>query len=191
MIAHYIINPDMRHDLNILSETYLECSPKLIEELIGPKGKNQKSIKDFDISSQTEYLVENADIALQLKLHFENILKDEKSIDLFKKIEIPLLNVLTKMEIQGINIDVNCLKSQSSEIKKNLNDLKLEIYKKTGEEFNISSPKQLGIILFEKLKLTDKPKKTKTGQYSTSEETLIGFIKRKPNCFFNIGLEVS
>ncbi len=180
MIAHYIINPDMRHDLNILSETYLKYSPKLIEELIGPKGKNQKSIKDFDISSQTEYLVENADITLQLKLHFENILKDEKSIDLFKNIEIPLLNVLTKMEIQGINIDVNCLKSQSREIKKDLNDLKLEIYKKAGEEFNISSPKQLGIILFEKLKLTDKPKKTKTGQYSTSEETLLALSKENP-----------
>ena len=180
MVAHYIINPDMRHNLNILSETYLNYSPKSIEELIGPKGKNQKSMKEIDISNQTEYSVEDADVTLQLKLHFENELKDQKSIDLFKKIEIPLLDVLTKMEIQGINIDVYCLKYQSKEIKKDLNNLKLEIYKKSGEEFNISSPKQLGIVLFEKLKLTDKPKKTKTGQYSTSEETLLALSKENP-----------
>jgi len=180
MIAHYIINPDMRHNLNILSETYLEYSPKSIEELIGPKGKNQKSIKEIDISDQTEYSVEDADLTLQLKLHFENQLKNQKSIDLFKKIEIPLLDVLTKMEIQGINIDINSLKKQSKKINKDLNDLKLEIYKKSGEEFNISSPKQMGIILFEKLKLSDKPKKTKTGQYSTSEETLLALSKENP-----------
>jgi len=180
MIAHYIINPDMRHNLNILSETYLEYSPKSIEELIGSKGKNQKSIKEIDISDQTEYSVEDADLTLQLKLHFENQLKNQKSIDLFKKIEIPLLDVLTKMEIQGINIDINSLKKQSKKINKDLNDLKLEIYKKSGEEFNISSPKQMGIILFEKLKLSDKPKKTKTGQYSTSEETLLALSKENP-----------
>jgi len=180
MIAHYIINPDMRHNLNILSETYLEYSPKSIEELIGPKGKNQKSIKEIDISDQTEYSIEDADLTLQLKLHFENELKNQKSIDLFKKIEIPLLDVLTKMEIQGINIDINSLKKQSKKINKDLNDLKLEIYKKSGEEFNISSPKQMGIILFEKLKLSDKPKKTKTGQYSTSEETLLALSKENP-----------
>ena len=180
MIAHYIINPDMRHNLNILSGTYLEYSPKSIEELIGPKGKNQKSIKEIDISDQTEYSVEDADLTLQLKLHFENQLKNQKSIDLFKKIEIPLLDVLTKMEIQGINIDINSLKKQSKKINKDLNDLKLEIYKKSGEEFNISSPKQMGIILFEKLKLSDKPKKTKTGQYSTSEETLLALSKENP-----------
>ena len=180
MIAHYIINPDMRHNLNILSETYLEYSQKSIEELIGPKGKNQKSIKEIDISDQTEYSVEDADLTLQLKLHFENQLKKQKSIDLFKKIEIPLLDVLTKMEIQGINIDINSLKKQSKKINKDLNDLKLEIYKKSGEEFNISSPKQMGIILFEKLKLSNKPKKTKTGQYSTSEETLLALSKENP-----------
>ena len=180
MIAHYIINPDMRHNLNILSETYLEYSPKSIEELIGPKGKNQKSIKEIDISDQAEYSVEDADLTLQLKLHFENELKNQKSIDLFKKIEIPLLDVLTKMEIQGINIDINSLKNQSKKINKDLNDLKLEIFKKSGEEFNISSPKQMGIILFEKLKLSDKPKKTKTGQYSTSEETLLALSKENP-----------
>ena len=180
MIAHYIINPDMRHNLNILSETYLNYSTKSIEELIGPKGKNQKSLKDINISDQTKYSVEDADITLQLKSNFEQELQKQESLDLYKKIELPLLDVLTKMEIQGINIDVDCLKNQSEKIKKDLEDLKLEIFKKSGEEFNISSPKQLGTILFEKLKLTDKPKKTKTGQYSTSEETLVTLSKENP-----------
>ena len=180
MIAHYIINPDMRHNLNILSETYLNYSTKSIEELIGPKGKNQKSLKDINISDQTKYSVEDADITLQLKSNFEQELEKQESLDLYKKIELPLLDVLTKMEIQGINIDVDCLKNQSEKIKKDLEDLKLEIFKKSGEEFNISSPKQLGTILFEKLKLTDKPKKTKTGQYSTSEETLVTLSKENP-----------
>ena len=106
MIAHYIINPDMRHDLNILSETYLNYSPKSIEELVGPKGKNQKSMKEVKISDQIEYSVEDANITLQLKTHFESELKEQKSIDLYKNIELPLLNVLTKMEIQGININL-------------------------------------------------------------------------------------
>ena len=180
MIAHYIINPDMRHNLNILSETYLNYSPKSIVELIGPKGKNKKSMKEVKISDQTEYSVENADIILQLKTHLESDLKEQKSIDLYNNIELPLLNVLTKMEIQGINININCLKIQSKEITKDIKNLELEILEKSGEEFNISSPKQLGIILFEKLKLTDKPKKTKTGQYSTSEETLAALSKENP-----------
>ena len=180
MIAHYIINPDMRHDLNILSETYLNYSPKSIEELVGPKGKNQKSMKEVKISDQIEYSVEDANITLQLKTHFESELKEQKSIDLYKNIELPLLNVLTKMEIQGININIDCLKIQSKEITKDIKNLELEIFEKSGEEFNISSPKQLGIILFEKLKLTDKPKKTKTGQYSTSEETLAALSKENP-----------
>jgi len=180
MIAHYIINPDMRHNLNILSETYLNYYPKPIEDLIGPKGKNQKTMKDVEILDQTEYSLEDANITLQLKVPFENELKKQKSIDLFKNLELPLLNVLTKMEIQGINIDVNCLKALSGKIKKDKKKLEKIIFKKADEEFNISSPKQLGIILFEKLKLTDKPKKTKTGQYSTSEETLTALSKNNP-----------
>ena len=180
MIAHYIINPDMRHNLNILSETYLNYYPKPIEDLIGPKGKNQKTMKDVEILDQTEYSLEDANITLQLKVPFENELKKQKSIDLFKNLELPLLNVLTKMEIQGINIDVNCLKALSGKIKKDKKKLEKIIFKKADEEFNISSPKQLGIILFEKFKLTDKPKKTKTGQYSTSEETLTALSKNNP-----------
>jgi DNA polymerase-1 len=172
MIAHYLINPDMRHDLNVLSETYLSYSPQQMEELIGKKGKNQLLIENIDVTKQTEYSVEDADIILQLKNHFEKELKSGDCYDLFKKVEIPLVNVLTKMEMEGINLDVNFLKKLSIELNKEIQTLENLIFEESGEEFNLSSPKQLGIVLYEKLKLVEKPKKTKTGQYSTSEETL-------------------
>ena len=171
MIAHYLINPDMRHGLDVLSETYLNYTPVFIEELLG-KGKNQKSMRDIPLEQQTEYSVEDADVILQLKQHFTPELKEAKTEKLFHEIEIPLLQVLADMELEGIRLDKDYLKRLSEEMDKDISQLEKDIYETAGEEFNIGSPKQLGIILFEKLKLVDKPKKTKTGQYSTGEEIL-------------------
>ncbi|WP_424493051.1 DNA polymerase I [Salinimicrobium sp. GXAS 041] len=171
MIAHYLINPDMRHSLDVLSETYLNYTPVFAEEVLG-KGKNQKSMRSLPVMEQAEFGVEDADVILQLKQHFSPELKEAKTEKLFNEIEIPLLRVLADMELEGIKLDVDFLKSLSEELNNDIAALEIEIYKTAGEEFNIGSPKQLGIILFEKLKLVDKPKKTKTGQYTTSEEVL-------------------
>ena len=172
MLAHYLINPDMRHNMDVLSETYLNYQPISIESLIGKKGKNQKSFRTVPIPEQTEYAVEDADVTLQLKLLFEKQLEETNTKKLFDEIEMPLVPVLTAMELEGINLDIDFLKQLSIELTKDINALEANIYKKAGKEFNIASPKQLGVILFEDLKLVDKPKKTKTGQYSTSEEVL-------------------
>ncbi len=177
MIAHYLINPDMRHNMDILAETYLNYKAVSIEELIGKKGKNQGSMRNVAISEQTEYAVEDADITLQLKHHFEKELSEGNLTDLFNNIEMPLVSVLTAMEIEGINIDTEFLQSLSKDLNADIQQLEQEIYKQSGEEFNIASPKQLGVILFEKLKLIDKPKKTKTGQYSTNESVLSALEK--------------
>lgn len=172
MIAHYLINPDMRHNMDILAETYLNYQPIPIVDLIGKKGKNQLSMRQVSLERQTEYAVEDADITYQLKTHFEKELESGKLTQLFKEVEIPLVAVLTAMEIEGINLNTSFLKELSTELSTDLQKLESEIYELAGEEFNIASPKQLGPILFEKLKLVDKPKKTKTGQYSTAEDVL-------------------
>ncbi|AXT18884.1 DNA polymerase I [Flavobacteriaceae bacterium AU392] len=172
MIAHYLINPDMRHNMDVLSETYLNYTPISITELIGKKGKNQLSMREVPLQQQTEYAVEDADITLQLKEHFKSELTAANTQRLFDDIEIPLVKVLAHMELEGINMDTEFLKSLSSDLNSDINALEQKIYKAAGEEFNIASPKQLGVILFEKLKLVDKPKKTKTGQYSTAEDVL-------------------
>jgi len=172
MLAHYLINPDMRHNMDVLAETYLNYTPVSITELIGKKGKNQKSMRDIPLEQQTEYAVEDADVTLQLKEHFQKELGLANTQKLFDEIEIPLLKVLAEMELEGINLDKDFLKSLSEALENDISDLKKSIYEKAGEEFNIGSPKQLGVILFEKLKLVDKPKKTKTGQYSTAEDVL-------------------
>tara|TARA_R110002072_G_scaffold142804_3_gene288300 strand:- start:4048 stop:6810 length:2763 start_codon:yes stop_codon:yes gene_type:complete len=172
MLAHYLINPDMRHNMDVLAETYLNYTPVSITELIGKKGKNQLSMRDVPLEKQTEYAVEDADITLQLKEHFQNELGEANTQSLFDDIEIPLLRVLADMELEGINLDEEFLKGLSSELDKDILDLEQNIYLAAGEEFNIASPKQLGEILFNKLKLVDKPKKTKTGQFSTSEDVL-------------------
>lgn len=172
MLAHYLINPDMRHNMDVLAETYLNYTPVSITELIGKKGKNQKSMRDVSIAEQTEYAVEDADITLQLKEHFEKELGEANTQKLFDEIELPLLRVLADMELEGINLDEDFLKSLSSELENDIANLEKAIYEDAGEEFNIASPKQLGEILFGKLKLIDKPKKTKTGQYSTAEDVL-------------------
>lgn len=172
MIAHYLINPDMRHNMNILAETYLNYQPISIESLIGKKGKNQGSMRDISLEEQTEYAVEDADITWQLKQVFEKELAKNNLTDLFHKIEVPLISVLVKMEYEGINIDVDFLKSLSEELNKDILDLEREIYAEAKTDFNLASPKQLGVVLFEELKLIDKPKKTKSGQYATGEEIL-------------------
>lgn len=172
MLAHYLINPDMRHNMDILAETYLNYAPVSITELIGKKGKNQLSFRQVPLDKQTEYAVEDADITLQLKEHFAPELKEAKTATLFEDIEIPLLRVLADMEIEGINLDEAFLQSLSGELENDIKQLESKIYIEAGEEFNIASPKQLGVILFEKLRLVDKPKKTKTGQYSTAEDVL-------------------
>jgi len=172
MLAHYLINTDMRHNMDVLAETYLNYTPVSITELIGKKGKNQRSMREVPLNEQTEYAVEDADITLQLKEHFQNELGEANIQKLFNEIELPLLRVLADMELEGINLDEKFLKGLSAELDKDILDLEQHIYKEAGEEFNIASPKQLGEILFEKLKLVDKPKKTKTGQYSTAEDVL-------------------
>ncbi|MCF7567450.1 DNA polymerase I [Sabulilitoribacter arenilitoris] len=172
MLAHYLINPDMRHNMDVLAETYLNYTPISITELIGKKGKNQLSMREVSLDKQTEYAVEDADITLQLKEHFQNELGEANTQKLFDEIEIPLLRVLAAMELEGINLDKAFLNGLSEQLDKDIKALESKIYAEAGEEFNIASPKQLGIILFEKLKLVDKPKKTKTGQYSTAEEVL-------------------
>ncbi|WP_335972532.1 DNA polymerase I [Gaetbulibacter jejuensis] len=172
MLAHYLINPDMRHNMDVLSETYLNYSPISIETLIGKKGKNQLSMRDVPLDKQTEYAVEDADITLQLKEHFEKELGEANTQKLFDEIEIPLLRVLAAMELEGINLDKDFLNSLSEQLNSDIANLEKSIYEAAGEEFNIASPKQLGVILFEKMKLVDKPKKTKTGQYSTAEDVL-------------------
>ena len=174
MVAHYLINPDMRHNLNTLSESYLNYSPISIESLIGKKGKNQKSMRDIDINEVTNYASEDADLSLQLKQIFDTELESNGVKSIFYEIEIPIINVLSSMEKEGINIDSSYLNKLEKEFEKDLNKLKKEIYNQSDEEFNLNSPKQLGDILFDKLKLVSKPKKTKTGQYSTSEEVLSG-----------------
>ncbi len=172
MLAHYLINPDMRHNMDVLAETYLNYTPISITALIGKKGKNQLSMRDVPLDKQTEYAVEDADITLQLAAHFQNELGEANTQKLFNDIEIPLLRVLAAMELEGINLDKAFLNSLSEQLDKDIKTLESKIYTEAGEEFNIASPKQLGVILFEKLKLVDKPKKTKSGQYSTAEDVL-------------------
>lgn len=172
MLAHYLINADMRHNMDVLAETYLNYTPISITDLIGKKGKNQLSMREVPLDKQTEYAVEDADITLQLKEHFQKELGDANTQKLFDDIEVPLLRVLAAMELEGINLDKTFLNSLSEALNNDIKTLESKIYTEAGEEFNIASPKQLGVILFEKLKLVDKPKKTKTGQYSTAEDVL-------------------
>ncbi|GAB3710238.1 DNA polymerase I [Flavobacterium koreense] len=173
MIAHYLINPDMRHNMDVLSETYLKYSPKSIEDLIGKKGKNQKSMRDVALEEIKEYAAEDADITYQLKQNFSPILDKAETKKLFDEIEIPLIPVLASMELEGINLDVPFLKEMSVEMAKESSELEQKIYETAGEKFNLASPKQLGDVLFDKMKIGGaKQKKTKTGQYATGEEIL-------------------
>ncbi len=172
MIAHYLLNPDGRHGMDYLSEMYLNYKPVSIETLIGKKGKNQGTFRDVDLLEATEYAAEDADITFQLYELFAPQLKKENLEDLFYKIEMPLMTVLAKMELAGISLDENWLKQESIDLENDLRNLEKEIFELSGEEFNMNSPRQLGEILFEKMKLDPKAKKTKTGQSATSEDVL-------------------
>ena len=180
MIAHYLVNPDMRHNMDVLAETYLDYSPQSITELIGKKGANQGSMRDVAEEKQTEYAVEDADITYQLKDYFEKEMLAAQTMDLYKKVELPLVKVLTAMECEGINLDIPFLEELSKNLTVDIQKLEKTIFDAAGETFNLASPKQLGPILFDKLKLVDKPKKTKTGQYSTAEDVLSYLAREHP-----------
>jgi DNA polymerase-1 len=181
MIAHYLINPDMRHNMDILAETYLKYSPKSIETLIGKKGKNQISMRDVALEEIKEYAAEDADITLQLKEVFTAELDKTETKKLFDEIEIPLVSVLADMETEGIRLDVEFLSAMSKEMDVEIKSLEEKIYETAGEKFNLASPKQLGDILFDKLKIGGaKQKKTKTGQYATGEEVLTYLANDNP-----------
>ena len=180
MLAHYIINPDMRHNMDILAETYLNYRPKPISDLIGKKGKNQGSMRDVPLDQQTEYAAEDADITWQLKEHFEQELGKNEQRELLNKVELPLVRVLAAMELAGISLDVQYLNNMATQLEHEAQQLAQRIFDQAGETFNLASPKQLGPVLFDKLKLVDKPKKTKTGQYSTAEEVLSTLAKNHP-----------
>ncbi|MFO0494118.1 MAG: DNA polymerase I [Flavobacteriia bacterium] len=180
MIAHYLINPESKQSMDFLSEFYLKYKPISIETLIGKKGKGQGNMRDLKPEEVSDYACEDADVTFQLKQLFEPEIQKEHLKDLFYKIEMPLVDVLKNMEQEGIAIDVKGLKEYSSELEKTLVDLDARIKEEAGVTFNIDSPKQLGEVLFDHLKIDPKAKKTKTGQYATSEDVLVKHEKTHP-----------
>ena len=172
MIAHYLIQPELRHNMDYMAEIYLHYQTIHIDELIGPKGKNQRSMRDLDPKDVYEYACEDADITLQLKNKLEDELKQHNCENLFYHIEMPLMPVLAEMEMNGVCLDTASLAETSKQFTTRMNEIEQRIYELAGEQFNIASPKQVGEILFDKLKIVEKAKKTKTGQYVTSEEVL-------------------
>ena len=178
LIAHYLINPDRRHGMDILAASYLNYEPQPITDLIGKKGKNQGNMRDVSLKDQTQYAAEDADITWQLKQYFEKELDAADNQKLFQTVELPLVPVLTAMEKEGINLNVSFLNEFAKTLEIDSARLQKEIFEQAGEEFNLASPKQLGLLLFDKLKLVEKPKKTKTGQYSTAEDVLSSLAKK-------------
>ena len=172
MIAHYLIQPELRHNMDYMAEIYLNYQTVHIDELIGPKGKNQRSMRDLSPTDVYEYACEDADITLQLKNKLEAELQKYECEHLFYEIEMPLMPVLAEMEMNGVCLDTESLAETSKQFTQRMMDIEKRIYELAGEPFNIASPKQVGDILFEKLKIIEKPKKTKRGQYVTSEEVL-------------------
>lgn len=172
MLAHYLLNPELRHGMDYLAETYLKYKTVPIEDLIGPKGKKQASMRTVPIEQIKEYAAEDADVTLRLKHYFAPLLKQEGLESLFFEMEMPLIYVLAEMEATGVKLDTNALKQSSEVLSQQLSALEESIYDLAGQSFNINSTKQVGEILFDKLKLDEKAKKTKTGGYSTSEEVL-------------------
>ncbi|UIR55833.1 DNA polymerase I [Sphingobacterium sp. SRCM116780] len=173
MIAHYLIDPDTRHGMDVLSENYLNYKPVSITELIGSKGKKQGNMRDVELDLIKEYAAEDADITLQLKEIFKPLLEETNTLDLANKVEFPLVYVLAEIERNGVRIDINALQQFSKTLEFDIKELESCIYEKAGVNFNIASPKQLGEVLFDKLKLDPKAKKTKTGQYKTGEDVLL------------------
>ena len=173
MLAHYVIEPDGKRSMDILSERFLGYEPVHIEELIGKKGKTQGTMRDVEIEKIKEYAAEDADITLQLKKVFVPLLKEKKVEKVFNKVENPLVKVLVDMEFEGIKVDVDFLADYSKQLEKDAKKAEESVYKQAGVRFNLASPKQLGEVLFDKLKLDPSAKKTKTGQYQTGEDVLL------------------
>ena len=180
MIAHYLLQPEQRHNMDYLAEVYLHYKTIPIEDLIGPKGKGQLSMRDVPLEKICEYAAEDADITLKLKNILEKELHKENLENLFYTIEMPLVRVLSEMEITGVNVDTEVLSQYSLLLSNKIDILEKEIYEMAGTEFNVSSAKQVGEILFDKLKIDEKAKKTKTGQYSTTEEVLEKLRSKHP-----------
>ncbi|MEG2573740.1 MAG: DNA polymerase I, partial [Bacteroides sp.] len=180
MIAHYVLQPELRHGMDYLAEIYLKYDTIKIEELIGSKGKGQGNMRDLLPEQVYEYACEDADITLKLKNILEKELKENGAEELFYDIEMPLVPVLANIESNGVRVDVDALKQSSEHFTLRMNEIEQEIYELAGMQFNIGSPKQVGEVLFEKLQVMDKAKKTKSGQYSTSEEVLENLRTKHP-----------
>lgn len=180
MLAHYLIQPDLRHNMDYLSEIYLKYKPVPIESLIGKKGASQLSMRNVDLGTIKEYAAEDADVTLQLKKVFEPLLDKSGTKVLFDTIEVPLIPVLASMEMEGVRIDSAVLNEYSGELEKEVRTTEEAIFREAGTTFNISSPKQLGEILFDKLRIVENPKQTKTRQYSTGEEILVKLESKHP-----------
>lgn len=173
MLAHYVIDPEGRRSMDLLSVQYLQYEPVSIEKLIGKKGKNQGNMRDVAVETVKEYAAEDADITYQLKKEFEKLLKENKVEKIFNEVENPLVKVLTAMEYEGVKIDFKFLEEYSKQLEIEAKNFEEKVYQEAGVRFNLASPKQLGEVLFEKLKLDPKAKKTKTGQYATGEDVLL------------------
>lgn len=173
MLAHYVIDPEGRRSMDLLSVQYLQYEPVSIEKLIGKKGKNQGNMRDVAVETVKEYAAEDADITYQLKKEFEKLLKENKVEKVFNEVENPLVKVLTAMEYEGVKIDFKFLEEYSKQLEIEAKNFEEKVYQEAGVRFNLASPKQLGEVLFEKLKLDPKAKKTKTGQYATGEDVLL------------------
>lgn len=180
MLAHYLVEPEMRHNMDLLAETYLKYTPVSITSLIGPKGKKQKSMRDIAQTEISDYACEDADITLQLRKALEPMVEARNAQKLLHELETPLISVLTNMEAEGIRLDTDSLERLSEDLARDLLEVQSSVYESAGTEFNIASPKQVGEILFDHLKVTDKAKKTRTGQYSTSEDVLVKLEGKHP-----------
>jgi DNA polymerase-1 len=180
LIAHYLINPEYRHNLNYLAETYLNYRTIHIEELIGNKGKDQLNMRQASLDLLVDYAAEDADVALKLKNVFEKMIEENNFSDLFYKIEMPLVTVLADMEEAGVRLDIPALKESSLVLTKYLSEIEQEVFQMAGKEFNIASPKMVGEILFDHLKIVENSKKTKSGQYTTNEDVLESLKSKHP-----------
>ena len=178
MLAHYLIDPDTRHGMDVLSENYLGYTPISITSLIGPKGKNQLNMKDVPVAKVVDYAAEDADVTLQLANVFEPMLKERNADKLAAELENPLIYVLADMEKEGVRIDIDTLSNYSLQLQEEIIKAELNVYEKAGLKFNLASPKQLGEVLFDHLKLDPKAKKTKTGQYQTGEDVLMALANK-------------
>jgi len=180
MIAHYLLEPDMKHGMDFLAAKYLDYEAESIEKLIGKKGKGQITMRQVEKNRVVEYACEDADVTWQLYQIFEPMLAKAGNTRLFQEVEMPLVKVLTAMETEGVNLDIKALKLFSKELADEIQQAEKAIFEQAGHSFNIASPKQLGVVLFDELKIIDKPKRTKTKQYKTGEEILVKLVKKHP-----------